>query len=76
LLLLAPSRAGGPASAAILLKQKLRLLCFDLMRSAAIIAAVLAGLCAGCHIGRTSKATIPVSEAVGLHDERAERICQ
>ena len=44
------------------------------MRSAAIIAAVLAGLCAGCHTGRTSKAIIPVSEAVGLHDERAERI--
>jgi CubicO group peptidase (beta-lactamase class C family) len=44
------------------------------MRIISVIAAVLAGMCAGCQTARALKGSIPVSEAVGLHDARIERI--
>lgn len=46
------------------------------MRILFFIAAVLAGLSAGCQTGRALKASIPASEPLGLHDERTERIGQ
>jgi CubicO group peptidase (beta-lactamase class C family) len=46
------------------------------MRIVSFIAAVLAGLSAGCQTGRALKGSIPASEPLGLHDERIERIAQ
>src|SRR5690348_2621422 len=44
------------------------------MKIVYVIAAVLAGLCAGCQTGRALKGSIPASEPVGLNDPRTERI--